>query len=661
MAEYAESDNLPSLKKNTRSGSGPRSRKAATEINEGRRFSSTILNNSPNPIMVINPDNSIRYINPAFMELTGFSKSEIVGSAPPFAWWPKERIEEYLADYQNEKIKKREYLFRKKNGETFWTEVNARIVKDAGKTDYHLVYWTDITGPKLAADALRESETFNSALLANAPNPILVTAPDTSVIYINPALENLTGFSSAEVIGRKLPYPWFPPDQIGQYRLETASANREIINRRERRYLKKNGEIIWIALSIKAIKDQDKTKCYISNWTDITEQKAAENALRESEAFNASLLDNAPNPVLVTNLDGSVRYVNPAVERLTGYSANELVGTKAPYPWWPEQKMSQYLNQNSSGRTIELDIQERNCLKKNGEEFWIALSVRHIKENGETRYYLANWLDITERKKMEERIIDLYEKEKQQRQELQDEAKARGMFIDVLAHELRTPLTPILASADALIYSLSSQPDTIQNKLARNIHGSSRTLACRLEELLDIARYSRGVFKLKVEPTDIPQYIEDVVSRFKPTTDQKSQKLVVAMPESLPVIEIDRSRLEQVLFNLLSNSSKFSPQNATITLSVQIIGNELRVNVKDEGIGIPAQEQEKLFQPYHRVEHDRQQFPGLGLGLSVAKQIILAHGGNIWVTSRDGQGSTFSFMIPVKTGSPTQLIQAKGL
>jgi len=245
-------------------------------------------------------------------------------------------------------------------------------------------------------------------------------------------------------------------------------------------------------------------------------------------------------------------------------------------------------------------------------------------------------------------LEELYHKEKKQRQELEAEAKARGMFIDILAHELRTPLTPVLSSTGILRDLLDNDKDAIKKKLINNIHTSADTLARRLEELLDVARYSRGVFKLNLQPYNLNSFIEDVITRFSPMLDARKQVLVRDIQVDLPEAEIDASRLEQVLMNLVSNASKFSSEKGEIVFSVHVDRDMLSIFVKDEGIGITSEEQSKLFEPYHRVEQDRQKFPGLGLGLAVCKQIVEAHGGRIWVKSLRGEGSTFFFEIPLK-------------
>jgi signal transduction histidine kinase len=272
-------------------------------------------------------------------------------------------------------------------------------------------------------------------------------------------------------------------------------------------------------------------------------------------------------------------------------------------------------------------------------------------QKGQVQYTLSNWVDISEQKSMEDKIVDLYFKERLQREELQEEAKSRGLFINVLAHELRTPLTPILISTE-MLRDLSdvNDLDNTQDKLIKNICTSAQVLSKRLEELLDVARFSRGMFKLHLQPVEPVSFVKGVVSRFISVINQRGQQLEVELPMSLPMIEADPSRLEQVIINLLSNASKFSIETGRIILRVNHRAPELLFEVQDNGKGISSEDQARLFNPYHRVEQDRQQFPGLGLGLAVARQIVESHGGKIWLNSQPGVGSTFYFNIPLKQG-----------
>jgi signal transduction histidine kinase len=247
----------------------------------------------------------------------------------------------------------------------------------------------------------------------------------------------------------------------------------------------------------------------------------------------------------------------------------------------------------------------------------------------------------------EGQIKILYENEKQHRKELEEEGKGRAQFINILAHELRTPMTPILISAEMIRDELASEPDSLRYKMISNVLKSAEILRSRLEELLDLARFARGAFKLNLCPIETEVYLNNIVDRYKPALEQKHQELSLDISPGLPKIEADPSRLEQVILNLLSNAGKYSPENSKILIKASLEKNDMLIEIKDQGIGIPEEELKKLFTPYHRVEQDKQQFTGTGLGLAVSAQIVQAHGGTIWVESERGKGSTFKFTLPL--------------
>ncbi len=239
--------------------------------------------------------------------------------------------------------------------------------------------------------------------------------------------------------------------------------------------------------------------------------------------------------------------------------------------------------------------------------------------------------------RMLESLQELYEKERKEREELIEEGKARAQFIHILAHELRTPLTPLMTSTEMLKDLLASEKKMRQcNKLADAALSSVKTLASRLDDLLDIARYTVGAFTIECQSMDIKVLLEEVASRFGAMVEENKQLLNVNVPPDLPPINADPNRLEQVIVNLLSNAVKFSPAGGCIELKARIDNGKLLVSVSDQGSGLSPEEQERIFKPYHRVEQDRQRLPGLGLGLAIAKQIIEAHGGKIYVESQRG-------------------------
>ncbi|MCX7912320.1 MAG: HAMP domain-containing histidine kinase [Dehalococcoidales bacterium] len=219
-------------------------------------------------------------------------------------------------------------------------------------------------------------------------------------------------------------------------------------------------------------------------------------------------------------------------------------------------------------------------------------------------------------------------------------------FIDTLAHELKTPLTSIIAAAGLLAEELESGGDESQKKLIRTIIHNSTTLETRLAELLDIVKTRSGKLQLQFEPVDIRSLILGSCEQVSPMIRSKRQSLRTELSASLPIIRGDGLRLEQVMLNLLTNATKFTPEGGTITVRAHPQVDTVVVSVQDNGVGIAKEEQSRLFKPYSRIDADRQRQPGLGLGLALAKQVVEMHGGRIWVESEPGKGSTFSFALP---------------
>jgi signal transduction histidine kinase len=220
-------------------------------------------------------------------------------------------------------------------------------------------------------------------------------------------------------------------------------------------------------------------------------------------------------------------------------------------------------------------------------------------------------------------------------------------FIDTLSHELKTPLTTIIAAAGLLVEELEDSGNESYIKLSQTIIHNANNLEVRLVELLDIVKTGNGKLQLQLEPVDMKSLLQGIGVQIEPMLHNKGQTLTVDLPGSLPIIYGDGQRLEQVVTNLMTNATKFTPAQGHITLRARSNSSDLLVEVQDNGIGIPKEAQQQLFKPYSRLNADRQQHPGLGLGLALSKQVVDLHKGKIWVTSEKGQGSTFSFSLPL--------------
>ena len=252
--------------------------------------------------------------------------------------------------------------------------------------------------------------------------------------------------------------------------------------------------------------------------------------------------------------------------------------------------------------------------------------------------------DVTERKSAENQLKQLYASERQARRVVEQEVNKRADFFRALVHELKTPLTPILVSSETLAELIEDQ--TFKN-LARNVYNGATRLNTRVDELLDISREELGMLKVKCEPVNMGVLLKDIISYVQPQVSKSHQILMADIPASLPLINGDESRLRQVMLNLLNNAMRFTPEGGIIRIKASISAESILVQVQDTGCGIDESGRQRLFQPYNRIEEDRQHFSGLGLGLALCKQLIDLHGGKIWVESQKGKGTSFFFSLAI--------------
>jgi len=229
------------------------------------------------------------------------------------------------------------------------------------------------------------------------------------------------------------------------------------------------------------------------------------------------------------------------------------------------------------------------------------------------------------------------------------EQKKGTEFISATIHELKTSLTAIIAAAELLADELQQGEKSLIGKLIRSIIRNAHSIDEKLPHALEVQRLLTGNLQLKPEPVAIEQVIHNVVALFYPKVLKEKQSLTLEVPDSLPPVKADSQYIERVLLTLVANASKFTPKGGKIKVSAWQDNNTLVVQVSDTGIGIPPAEQERIFQPYYQIKQGGGKLTGSGLGLAIAKSIVELHGGNIWLKSAVGQGSSFFFSLPLSS------------
>jgi PAS domain S-box-containing protein len=273
---------------------------------------------------------------------------------------------------------------------------------------------------------LRVSERRFIDIAENALEWIWEVDIEGKYTYVSPVVEKVLGYKPEEVLEKHF-YDLFHPED----REELKKAAFEVFVKKqsfrvfENRCIHRNGQSVWLSTSgVPTLDQKGNLLGYRGADTDITERKRAEGAVQESEEFSSSLLTNSPNPIVVINADTSIRYANPALEELTDFSSAELIGTKAPYPWWTEETLQKTSRDLQKAMRRGAKRLEELFQRKNGEQFWVEITSTPIRSNGHVKYYLANWVDITERKRAEEQL-----QESERKYRALTESSLTGIFI----------------------------------------------------------------------------------------------------------------------------------------------------------------------------------------------------------------------------------------
>jgi GAF domain-containing protein/signal transduction histidine kinase len=226
--------------------------------------------------------------------------------------------------------------------------------------------------------------------------------------------------------------------------------------------------------------------------------------------------------------------------------------------------------------------------------------------------------------------------------------RMKSEFLSMAAHELRAPMTSIKGYSDMLLLGLAGEHDRRQKQFLDTIKANVNRVMEMINEFSEISRLEAGALKLDVKPLHIDDLVSEVVLSLRPEIEAKEVNLTVEVPPDLPEVWGDRSRIIQVLTNLVTNAYKYTLEGGEITITAQWVDDSVQMDVSDTGIGIAPQDLEKLFTRFFRADHPEvRRVAGTGLGLSITKSIVEMHGGHIWVESQLGEGSTFSFTLPL--------------
>lgn len=366
----------------------------------------------------------------------------------------------------------------------------------------------------------------------------------------------------------------------------------------------------------------------------------AQAALRQSEAYFRSLIENASDIIVILGSDGLVRYDSPSLQAVLGYAANELT----------HQTIIQFVHPDDRAQVADQFYQ---CLQQPGlaplfelrfahkDASWRILEAlcNNLLDDSVVGGVVVNLRDVTDRKQIEEF---------QRAKEAAERANhSKSQFLANMSHELRTPLNAIIGYSEMMQEEAIDRQPTFLSDLQR-IHGAGKHLLTLINDILDLSKIEAGRMDLYLETFSVAELIQEVIHTIQPLVETNGNRLVV-QSAAVGMMHADLTKVRQTLFNLLSNAGKFT-ETGVITLTVEESGQDLewmQFEVKDTGIGMTAEQLERLFQAFTQADASTtRKYGGTGLGLAISQKFCQMMGGEISVSSTVGQGSTFTVRLP---------------
>ena len=325
-----------------------------------------------------------------------------------------------------------------------------------------------------------------------------------------------------------------------------------------------------------------------------------------------AILSNVADGIVAVDRDGRVVLWNAAAERITGVPASEAVGHT------PFEVVRRELESESGGTNRLVPIM------RGGEEVWLSLSEALMRDPaGAVAGRIFAFRDISA-----ERLVD----------------EMKSDFVSTVSHELRTPLTSIYGFAETLLRRDIGFSDEERETFLGYIASEAERLTGIVDALLNVARLDSGTLQVELVPTDIGELLEEAVSEGSVPAITNGHRFVVDLEDDVPQVRADPDKLRQVVAQLVENAVKYSPAGAVVRVEARARPDAVEITVSDEGSGIPESELDRIFDKFYRASVTQ---PGTGLGLFIAQGLVSAMGGRIWVRSKEGGGSRFTFALPV--------------
>lgn len=487
----------------------------------------------------------------------------------------------------------------------------------------------------------RELETntrrYEELLNISAVSPEIHCILDYSgkVLFINDAVTNILEYSVEEAIGLSI-WDFFHRDDLNRVvkTIEEGLRNKIKEFAIDFRIISKTGVTRWLSWSMIA-----KKRRWYAYGRDITESKKVEQELRRL-SFVASKVNNA---VVINDANNHVTWVNEAFEKITGFNLDDLKGKRLgdliAGPKTDMELLAQTRELSRQNQSFTVDLL---AYRKDKQPIWLSVyNTVVFNEAGKVEIEVEIIIDITEKKQAEREMVEAREQALQL-------SEAKEMFLSVMSHEIRTPLNAVLGMTHLL---MENDPKASQLEDLNILKFSGENLLNIINDILDFTKMETGNLQLESLPFNIKALTADIVTSLYVSATKKGNTLELLGQDQVPANLLgDKTRLYQILMNLLGNAIKFTDQGK-ITLQLKLLDEDetharIHFEIKDTGIGIPEDKLSYVFETFTQAKTDiSRKYGGTGLGLAITRKLLELHNSGIEVKSKEGEGTTFSFTL----------------
>ncbi len=620
------------------------SRKLLEESEQNYR---SFIDNSPISIVVIR-DTKVIYANQLALKKSEYSFDEIVKltfmelTAPndlgeTISRWDRrgnstnpDRSFEMAVISKSKKI----MLFRVFYIEVVWE----------GEPAY-LYFLNDITERVKAEQELIESEEKFRTVVENADDTIVVIQ-DQKLVYTNPKFTKLSGYSEEELKTIEFTDLIHPEDyKMVIERYLDRMSGKEVIDRYSYRLIDKYGNIRWADVKPTATTWEGKESMVVIA-TDITEQKLTEQSLKESEEKFRMVATMMQEGVVLSGKEMTPIWVNQKMCEMSGLTEEELTDNQIVKFFGDDNLLKILENKEKilKGESVTYEITGKPEI---GEPIDLLVSGSPVMENGNFVYSIAVFTDITHLKQneriLEHKVVERTKELMIARDKAETANKLKSEFLANISHELRTPMHSILSFSQFGFERFDRRDDEKLIKFFKNINISGNRLLKLIDSLLDLSKLQADKMKYLKDNWSITSVFNDMISEFSILGEEKNLSWQIQEVEET-TISFDIDKIKQVIANLFSNSIRYSNKNSVIEVSFEDTLDSRTVIVKNEGVPIPTDELESIFDPFIQSSKTKTGAGGTGLGLPICRKIIEDHGGKIWAEDNQN-GATFKFQL----------------